>query len=56
METNFTMTAKDEDNTTTITVDTVVWTEVADRFYNFLRGAGFELDRQQLSDHFNEDG
>lgn len=55
METTFKMTAEDACNVTTVTVETMTWTEVADRFYHFLRGAGFELERQQLSDYFNEE-
>ena len=33
---------------------TVSWSIVADRFFDFLRGCGFELTRQDLSDHFDQ--
>lgn len=37
-------------NTNTIQADT--WREVADTFYEFLLGCGFQLTRDHLSDHF----
>lgn len=29
------------------------WGELAESFYDFLRACGYELDRQDLSDHFD---
>lgn len=33
---------------------THTWTDLANKFYEFLLGCGFSLDRQKLSDHYDQ--
>jgi hypothetical protein len=43
-----------DDNTVICTTDAESWMDLADTFFQFLRGVGYELKRQDLSDHFYE--
>lgn len=37
-----------------MSTSTETWADLADKFYDFLRGCGFILTRQSLADYFDE--
>ena len=55
MSYTFTHSTEDGDEVKLVTHH-VCWRDVADNFYYYLLGCGFVLSRQDLSDHFNEEG
>ena len=56
MTSRYTFTAEDLNgfSATTSEIECVSWPEISETFYHFLLGAGFVLERQDLSDLFDE--
>ena len=41
-------------DTTVVSYTGDAWPDIAERFFQFLRGCGFELERQDISDYFDQ--